>query len=239
MIRNIAWGAFALAMAVAPRAAGAAHHEPVIQVVTVEVAPGKRDAYLAEVKKLKAVIARIDAQASVRVWEATAAGEETGNILVGVEYPNDAAWAADSAKTQTDPEWLRIVGGLGGMRTVVSTSVWRDISPNPVTGAPGSVLVLTGVEVLPGKLEEYRTLVGNGRAIVEGLGLKSELRLWRAELAGPNTGSVAVGITYPDLATYVADGAKLNADAGWKKLLADLDGVRTVRGRSLYRDVTP
>jgi hypothetical protein len=226
-------------MAVAPRAAGAVHHEPVIQVVTVEVAPGKRDAYLAEVKKLKAVGAVIDAQASVRVWEATAAGEDTGNLLVGIEYANDAAWAADSAKVQSDPEWLKIVAALGPLRTVLSTSVWRDISPNPVTTPPGGVLVLTGVELLPGKLEEYRTLVGNGRAITEGLGLKSQIRLWRAELAGPNTGAVAVGITYPDLATYVADQAKLTADAGWKKLMADLDGVRTVRSRSLYRDVTP
>jgi hypothetical protein len=239
MIRSISWGALALLIAVAPRAAWAVHHEPVIQVVTIEVVPGKRDAYLAELKKLKAVIARIDAQASMRAWEATAAGEDTGNIIVGVEYPNDAAWAADSAKTQSDPEWTKIVGGLGPLRTVLSTSVWRDISPNLVTAPPGGVLVLTGVEVLPGKLEEYRTLVGNGRAIVEGLGLKSQIRLWRAELAGPNTGSVAVGITYPDLATYVADQAKLSADAGWKKFLADLDGVRTVRGRSLYRDITP
>jgi hypothetical protein len=240
MIRNIAWGALALGLAFAPRAAAAAHHEPVIQVVTVEVAAGQMEAYKAELKKLAAVIARIDATARLRAWEATAAGEDTGTVLVGVEYANEAAWADDSAKTQSDPEWNKIVAGLAGMRTVVSTSIWRDVSPSPAAAdATGGVLVLTGVEILPGKYEAYRTLVGNGRAISDGLGLKSQLRMWRAEIAGPNTGSVAVGVTYPDLATYVADRAKLSADAGWTKLMADLEGVRTVRTRALYREITP
>jgi hypothetical protein len=240
MIRSIAWGAVALALAAAPRAE-AAHHEPVIQVVTVEVAPGKLEAYRAEVKKLAAVIGRIDPQARVRVWEATAAGEDTGQILVGVEYPNEAAWAADSAKTQGDAEWRQIVAGLTGLRTVVSTSLWRDISPGPAAGAAagGGVLVLTGVAVQPGKLEAYRTQVGQGQAISERLGLTSQLRLWRAELAGPGTGSVAVGIQYPDLATYVAERAKLAADAEWQKLLTGLDALRSVQGRWLYREITP
>jgi hypothetical protein len=237
MIRNLVWGALALALAAVPRTAGAAHHEPVIQVVTVEIAPGKLEAYRAELKKLKAVVARIDAKATVRAWEATAAGEDSGNVLVGVEYANDAAWAAGSAKMQSDPEWLQIVGGLTGLRTVVSTSIWRDISPSPATGPGGSVLVLTGVEVMPGKLEAYRTLVGSARAISDRLGLKSESRLWHAELAGPNTGAVAVGITYPDLATYASDRAALSTDAGWQKLMTDLDGVRTVRSRALYREL--
>jgi hypothetical protein len=240
MIRSIASGVLALGIAVAPNAATAAHHEPVIQVVTVEVMPGKLEAYRAAVKKLTAVIARIDANAKVRMWEATAAGEDTGQILVGVEYPNEAAWAADTAKTQADPEWNAILASLTGLRTVVGTSIWRDVSPNPATdAATGGVLLLTGVQVQAGKLEEYRTRVGAGRAITERLGSKSQLRMWRAELAGTNTGAVAVGIEYPDLATYVADQAKLNGDAEWKKLLAGLDAVRTLQSRSLYREITP
>jgi hypothetical protein len=238
MIRHIAWGALALAMALAPRAAGAAHHEPVIQVVTVQVSPGKLEAYRAELKKLKAVIARVDAKATLRAWEATAAGEDSGNVLVGVEYRDDAAWAAGTVAMQSDAEWQTIVAGLTGLRTLVGTSLWRDISPSPATGAGGSVLVLTGVEVLPGKLEAYTTLVGSARGITDRLGLKSQTRLWRAELAGPNTGAVAVGIAYPDLASYASDRAALSADAAWKKLMADLDGVRSVRSRALYRELT-
>jgi hypothetical protein len=172
---------------------------------------------------------------------------DTGAVLVAVEYPNEAAWAADSARTQSDPEWRKIVAGLDGMRTVVSTAIWRDVSPSPVAASPspapggagGGVLVLTGVAVQPGKLDQYRKLVGDGKAIVERLGLTSQLRLWRAELAGPSTGSVAVGVEYPDLATYVADQAKLAGDAEWRELLAELDAVRTLEGRWLYREITP
>lgn len=241
MIRDIAWGVLALGLAVAPGAAKAAHHEPVIQVVTVEVMPGKLEAYRAEVKKLAAVVARIDAKAKVRMWEATAAGENTGQVLVGIEYANEAAWAADSAKTQADPEWKKIVAGLTGMRTLVSTSIWRDVSPSPVadSAAAGGILVLTGVEVEPGKFEDYRTRLASGRTITERIGIKGQLRLWRAEIAGTGVGSVAIGIEYPDLATYVADQAKLAGDAEWQKHFAGLDTVRTVRARSLYRDITP
>lgn len=240
MRKLVVLGALALGIAVTPRAAEAAHHEPVIQVVTVEVTPGQLDAYRAEVKKLAAVIARVDSEARLRMWETTAGGEDAGAILVAVEYANEAAWAADSARTQSDPEWRKIVAGLHGMRTVVSTSIWRDVSPSPVAGgAGGGVLVLTGVAVQPGKLEQYRKLVGDGKAIVERLGLTSQLRMWRAELAGPSTGSVAVGVQYPDLATYVADQAKLAGDAEWQKLLAALDAVRTIEGRWLYREITP
>lgn len=241
MIRSIAWGALALGIAVAPGAAKAAHHEPVIQVVTVEVMPGKLEAYRAEVKKLAGVVARIDALAKVRMWEATAAGENTGQILVGIEYPNAAAWAADSAKTQADAEWKAIVAKLAGMRTVLSTSVWRDVSPDPVANgaATAGVLVLTGVEVQPGKFEDYLSRLKAGRAITQRLGVKGQPRLWRAELAGPSTGAVAVGIEYPDLAAYVADQATLAGDAEWKKHFAGLDAVRKVQGRSLYREITP
>lgn len=241
MIRSIAWGALALGIAIAPGATKAAHHEPVIQVVTVEVMPGKLEAYQAEVKKLAAVVARVDAKAKVRMWEATAAGEDTGQVLVGIEYPNAAAWAADSAKTQADPEWKAIVAKLAGLRTVLSMSIWRDVSPNPLgtAAAAGGILVLTGVEVQPGKFEDYVSRVKAGQAITDRLGTKSQLRLWRAELAGTGTGSAAVGVEYPDLATYVADQAKLAGDAEWTKHFAGLDAVRKVQARSLYREITP
>jgi hypothetical protein len=246
MIRCIAWSALVLGLAMMPRSAASTHHEPVVQVITVDVAAGKLEAYRAEVKKLAAVLARVDAAAQLRMWETTAGGEDAGQILVSVEYPNEAAWAADATKTRGDAEWQRIVAGLAGVRTVVSTGLWQEITPNPPAGAAAAasangdeVLVLTGVEVQPGKLESYRTQVGTGRAIIERLGLKSRLRLWRAELAGPSTGAVSVGVLYPDLATYVADQAKLADDPEWQKFLAGLDAVRTVRGRWLYRDITP
>jgi hypothetical protein len=67
------------------------------------------------------------------------------------------------------------------------------------------------VEVQPGRFEDYRTRIGSGRKITDRVGIKGQARLWRAELAGTAAGSVAVGIEYPDLATHVADQAKLAA----------------------------
>jgi hypothetical protein len=37
----------------------------------------------------------------------------------------------------------------------------------------------------------------------------------------------------------VADQAKLTGDAERQKLISGLDGVRTIQGRWLYRDITP
>lgn len=241
MIRTFAAIAAALTLGavalVTPRSAQAAHHEPVIQVVTVQVQPGKLDAYKAEVKKLAGALARLGSPATVRMWRTTAAGPNTGAVIVGVEYPNAEAWAADQPKLEADAEWQQSLARLPGLRTVLSMSLWKDISTTPAQGAGGKTLVITGVEVKPGKLEEYRKRVGSARAISDRLGLESTTRMWHAQLAGPDTGNVAVGIEYADLATYVAENAKLTADPEWQKLLAGLDELRTIRGRWLYEAI--
>jgi hypothetical protein len=244
MFRPLATVALALALGAvaAPQPAPAAHHEPVVQVIAVEVMPGKLEAYRAEVKKLRGVLERLGSSAVVRMWSTSVGGPDTGTVIVALEYPNRDAWAADAPKTQNDSEWQKILAGLDSLRKVESSSVWRDISPNPVQGAApgsGSVLFLTGVTVERGKLEEYRKRVGSVQGISERLGLKGRARMWHAEVAGPNTGAVAVGTQYPDLATYSSEQAKLAGDAEWQKLLAGLDEVRTITGRWLYREITP
>jgi hypothetical protein len=219
--------------------AAAAHHEAVVQVVTVDTKPGKLEQYRAEVKKLIAVMKRLGGSGTVRVWSATVAGSDTGNVLVGLEYPNAAAWAADSTKLASDTEWQKIVSGLDELRTVVSNAVWRELSPARSGAGSGSVLAITGVQVNPGKLGAYTQKVNDARSITERLGISGNFRIFHAELAGPNTGAVAVGVEYPDLATYVAETGKLTADAEWNKLLDELAGMRTLVGRWLYQEITP
>jgi hypothetical protein len=108
----------------------AAHHEPVIQAVIVEVQPGKLEAYRAEVKKLKAALSRLGSKATLRVWETTAAGEDTGSALVGIEYADQGTWAADTMKTQGDyPEWQKFLAGLYAIRTLQGRSLYREITP--------------------------------------------------------------------------------------------------------------
>jgi hypothetical protein len=247
MIRSASTHVLALGLALtlvdfaAARPAAAAHHEPVIQVFTVEVAPGQLERYRQEIKKLTAVLARLASSGKMRMWQATAAGPDTGAVLVGIEYPNAAAWAADSTKIQGDAEWQKILAGLDELRTLEGSSIWRDVSQSPgQASAPSSgVLLITGVQVKPGKLDTYRQRLASGQAISERLGLKARMRAWHAELAGPTTGAVAVGVEYPDLATYVADQAKLAGDPEWQKLVSGLDEIRTLGGRSLYQEITP
>ncbi len=163
MLRSVSTHTLAIAVTLAvvslssARPAVAAHHEPVIQVVTVKVAAGKLESYRQEVKKLAAVLTRLASSGKLRMWQATAGGPDTGQVLVGIEYPNAAAWAADSTKAQNDAEWQKIVAGLDGLRTLESIAVWRDLSPTPApASAPGSgVLLLTGVQIKPGKLTAY------------------------------------------------------------------------------------
>jgi len=243
MRRVLMAGALAFALASIgtglARSATAAHHEPVIQVVTVQVEPGQLEKYRGEVKKLVGVMERLGSKGTIRMWQTTAGGPDTGNMLVGVEYPDAAAWAADSAKLADDAEWQKIMSGLPAMRTVVSTSIWRDVSTTSGAAGSGSVLLITGVEVKPGKLDAYREKVAGVKAIADRLELGVTPRTWHAEVAGPGTGAVAVGTNHDDLADYVADTDKLAMDAEWQKLLGELDGLRTVTGRWLYQDVTP
>lgn len=226
-----------MASIVLPQRATAA--QPVIQVVSVKVAPGMLEPYRQELKKVRGVLTRLGSKAGMRAWITTQGGTDVDAVLVGLEYPDQATWAAEAPRIQADAEWQKIQAGLAKMRTVVSNALWRDISPEASAGGPGSVLVITGVDVKPGKLEDYRQRVGSMRGISERLKLGARTRMWHAELAGPTTGAVAVGVEYPDVAGYVAQQEKLAADPEWQKLLAGLDEVRTVTGRWLYREITP
>jgi len=229
---TLAVGAFAV-----PQSAVAA--QPVVQVVTVKVTPGMLEQYRQELKKVRGVMTRLGSKATMRVWNTTMGGTDVGQVLVGLEYPDQAAWGADSGKIQADAEYQKIQAGLSGMRTVVSNAVWRDISPETSASGAGTTLVLTGVAVKPGKLEEYRQRVGSAKAINERLKIPGRVRMWQADLAGTAAGAVAIGIEYPDVSAYVAAREKLDADAEWQKLLVKLDDVRTVDGRWLYSEITP
>jgi len=239
MVRPVAIVGLALAVGwvAVPQSAVAA--QPVVQVVTVKVNPGKLEQYRQELKKVRGVLTRLGSKATMRVWNTTMGGTDAGQILVGLEYPDQATWGADAGKLQADAEWQKIQAGLSGIRTVVSNSIWRDISPETSPSGGGSTLVLTGVAVKPGKLAEYRRRVGSAKAINERLEIPGRVRMWQAELAGAATGSVAIGIEYPDVPAYVAAQEKLAADSEWQKLLASLDELRTVEGRWLYQEIKP
>ena len=243
MTRIVFAGVFSLAVAAAsvlsPQVATAAHHEPVLMAVTVEVAPGRMQDYQKVVKQLQGVLTRLGGGATTRMWNVTAGGPDSGSTVVGVQYPNAAAWASLSEKIRQDAEWQKLIAGLDGIRTLKSISLLKDITPNPSDAPAGSVLVGTGVRVKPGKLDEYLSRISASRSISERLGMGGRLRVWQSTLAGPGTGAVFIGVEYPDLSAYVSSQAKLDGDAEWQKMLSGLDDLRSIEGRWLYQDVTP
>jgi hypothetical protein len=229
----------AMASLVAGSTSYAGHHEPVLQVVAVKVKPGMLDKYRKEVKKLRGVLERIGSEATVRMWSNNQGGPDAGTILVALEFPNAEAWAADSPKMQADKAWQDVLGDLHKLRTLEGSSMWRDISPVSAGSSPGSVLVVTGVSVNPGLLDTYRERLSQIPSINERLGVTATIRMWHATLAGPNTGNVAVGAEYRDLATYVRENATLSADPEWQGVLSGLSSIRTLQSRSLYLEITP
>src|SRR2546425_2764173 len=98
----------------------AADAPKVLSVLTVKV-KGDQDAYLQKVKQFNAIAKRVDSGASIRVWRATLAGNDTGLIFVGIEYASMEALAKGMAKTAADPEWQRLRKELdaSGTREVV------------------------------------------------------------------------------------------------------------------------
>ena len=110
-------------------APGVASAETTLQVVTVKVKPGKMNAYMAAIKKLNGIMDRLGVKATVRTWRATMAGDATGTVVVGLEHADLAAFADANAKMQGDSEWQKTIAGLDGIRTILSSSLYEEVTP--------------------------------------------------------------------------------------------------------------
>ena len=109
----------------------AADAPKVLNVIAVKVKPGEQDAYLKKVKALNGVMKRLATGGTMRVWEATVAGDNTGMIYVGIEYPDLASFGAGMAKSRQDEEWKKAIAELdkSGLREVRSNSLLTEITP--------------------------------------------------------------------------------------------------------------
>ena len=105
---------------------------------------------------------------------------------------------------------------------------------------PHGVLNVVAVKV-KGDVDAYLAKVKKLRAAADESGALGTFRVWRAAVAGPETGTIYVAIEYPSLEAYAAAVSKQREDKEWTKLMKDLDasGVREVVGQSLLVDVTP
>ena len=79
----------------------------VAQVFQFRIRPGRNQEFNAQVAEAKKIQERLGGR--VRVWQATAAGPNTGLVSYVVEHQNLAAFAGFSDKLQADSEWQAFV----------------------------------------------------------------------------------------------------------------------------------
>lgn len=103
--------------------------DPVVQTVGVSVKAGQMAAYLQAIKDFAAVQERLGIKATIRVFQTTLAGPDTGTTVVAIEYPNFAALADAQEKQAGDSDAQAFFEKIGGMRTVVSSSLLNEITP--------------------------------------------------------------------------------------------------------------
>jgi hypothetical protein len=215
--------------------------DAVISSASVQVKPGQMDAYLARVKSLQTVMKRLEAGGDVEAWQIMVGGPNTGTTFVVIEYPSLGSYAESTTKAQADAEFQKLMGGLDAVRTLQSTSLYRQVGGPASSGdvATGAVLQTISVQVEPGRLAEYLAKVQQLQAIAKRVDEANTMRVWQATAAGDATGTVVVGVIYKDLATFAASTTKLQADAEWQKLVAGLDDMRSVVSTGLARNVGP
>ena len=108
-------------------AASLADGHTTLRVVSVKTSDA--DAYVAQLTKGKQMMAKVAPKMVMRAWQATFAGQEAGTVIVSLEYPGSvSAFATAWEKTLADKDMAAWLKGLGGMREVVSDSLYRELS---------------------------------------------------------------------------------------------------------------
>ena len=86
-------------------------------------------AYVKEVERGKAIVSRLGGSTTIRVWRARFAGPHAGQVVVTLEYPDLATYAAQESKLSADPEFQAFLKGIAKMRKIVSDSLYDEQHP--------------------------------------------------------------------------------------------------------------
>ena len=85
-------------------------------------------AYAAAVAEGQEIITGLGSEAKIRVWQARFAGENTGSVVVSIEWPSMSAMAADDERMMGSDEMQAFLAGLSELRAVVSDSIYQEIT---------------------------------------------------------------------------------------------------------------
>jgi hypothetical protein len=101
--------------------------DPAVARVLIVEAPDL-SAYLKEVAVINNLQKKNGITTTIRVWRAKYAGPNSGSIVVAVEYPNLAMLAKADAATRSNAEIAAEVKKIGGLRKIISDSVYEEQS---------------------------------------------------------------------------------------------------------------
>lgn len=97
----------------------------VFRVVVVEVSDTAM--YMKEIDNIRAAMKRLKVDGTLRVMRARFAGEQTGSIVVAVEYKDMAALAAADVALNADPEQMATMRRMEALRKIVSDSLYQEL----------------------------------------------------------------------------------------------------------------
>lgn len=106
---------------------GMAAEAATLRVVVVQTSDTA--AYVKAIQQGQALLKSKGSPATLRVWRARFAGNETGAIVVSIEYPSLEALAKDDVKMATDPDLKAWLQGLDKVRKIVSDSIYQELNP--------------------------------------------------------------------------------------------------------------
>lgn len=91
--------------------------------------------------------------------------------------------------------------------------------------------------VQPSDLKAYAHELGVAVGILKKIGIPATLRVWQAQFAGPEAGTVVVSLEFANLATMARyyEAARANADLAAE--LAKIATLRKVVSDSLYQEI--
>ena len=83
----------------------------------------------------------------------------------------------------------------------------------------------------------YVKEIDRGRGLMKKAGSPAVIRVWRAQYAGTEAGTVVASIEYPDLMALAKDNERMGTDPDLRAWLAGLDKLRTIVSDSVYNEL--
>lgn len=114
-----------LALGVGLLLSAATAQAAVFRVVVVEVSDTAM--YMKEIDNIRAAMKRLKVDGTLRVMRARFAGEQSGTIVVAVEYKDMAAFAAGDAALAADAENTATMRRIEALRKIVSDSLYQEL----------------------------------------------------------------------------------------------------------------